>query len=547
MKQLYSSKSIAIAIILIVSFGVYANTIPNEFVYDDEHQVLNNPWIKDIRNIPEILFSSVWAFRSELYVSNYYRPLMHIIYMAEYHIFGLKPWGWHLINIIFHAINGIMVFLIAIRIFNMRGGLNISLIQNPKFQFLSPALIAAILFAVHPINTEPVAWIAGIPELTFTLFYLISFYLYINNNCSVGSKNHIIAIILFFLAAISKETALTLPILLFIYDYAFRKDSIKTFNDYLKRYLPFAIVSVAYILIRIHALSGFAPQKSKHDYLTNFQYVINVFPLIIKYFEKLLLPINLNAFHVLHPVYSILESRAIISLLLTICFFIFLFLIRRLSLLAFFAISWIFIPLLPVLYIPGVGEATFAERYLYLPSAGFDILLTYILVMLFHKHAYYNNRTFFRLVIAIPLSMVIVLYLTGTTKRNSVWANELSLWLDTVKKSPDSIFVGYNLGRAYQKYGLFDNAIYEYKGVLQRNPSLINARNNLGIALAQRGLYSEAIVEFKKVLMTAPEDRDAKHNIGLAYINIKECDAARFFLKPDDNILIGEFMDKCSK
>src|SRR3989339_482484 len=118
MRQLYNSKSVAIAIILIVSFCVYANTIPNEFVYDDENQGLDNPWIKDVRNIPEIFFSNVWAFIPELHVSNYYRPLMHLIYMAEYHIFGLKPWGWHLVNIIFHAINGIMVFLIAVTLLN---------------------------------------------------------------------------------------------------------------------------------------------------------------------------------------------------------------------------------------------------------------------------------------------------------------------------------------------------------------------------------------------------------------------------------------------
>src|SRR3989338_4042525 len=80
-----SAPYIAIAILLIVSIGVYLNTLPNEFVYDDEYQVLENHWLRDVENIPEIFLSSVWAFRGEWVVSkNYYRPLMHIIYMIDY-------------------------------------------------------------------------------------------------------------------------------------------------------------------------------------------------------------------------------------------------------------------------------------------------------------------------------------------------------------------------------------------------------------------------------------------------------------------------------
>ncbi|MBI5049033.1 MAG: tetratricopeptide repeat protein [Deltaproteobacteria bacterium] len=543
MRKLYNSKSIAITIILIVSFGVYANTLFNGFVHDDNEQVLENPWIRDSRYIPDIMFGAVWAFK-KLGATNYYRPTMNLTYMAEYHIFGLKPWGWHLVNIVFHALNSIMVFLIALIIFNKQAMLNLLQIQNLKSQFPIPAFIAAIFFVVHPVNTEPVAWVAGVPELTFTLFYLPSFYLYINY--SVGSKSYIVAVILFFLGALSKETALTLPILLFIYDYVFRRDSIKTFSDYIKRYLPFAIIAGLYMLLRIYALNGFAPFK-RHPELNSYQYFINIFPLFIQYLEKLLLPVNLNAFHVLHPVYSVLEPRFVISLLLTFSFFIFVILIKKTNNVVFFTLLWIFIPLLPALYIPGVGEATFAERYLYLPSAGFVILSTYMLAMLFDKLGCYNNGKFFRIVFVISLSVIIALCSAGTVKRSFVWANDLTLWSDTVKKSPDSIFVNYNLGRAYQEYGLFDNAISAYRDILRRDPSLIKVRNNLGVALGQMGLYAEAIAEFKKVLLTAPEDRDARRNIGLAYINIKDCDTARNFLKPEDDILIRQFLDKCSK
>ena len=104
-KKILSSKYTAIAILLIISIGVYLNAIPNEFVYDDETQVLENQWIRDIKYISEIFLSDVWGFKEieGKIPSNYYRPLMHITYMIDYHIFGLKPWGFHLTNIIFHA------------------------------------------------------------------------------------------------------------------------------------------------------------------------------------------------------------------------------------------------------------------------------------------------------------------------------------------------------------------------------------------------------------------------------------------------------------
>ena len=163
-KKLLSSKYTAIAILLIISIGLYLNTLPNEFVYDDKAQVLENKWIKDIRYIPEIFFTNVWAFMDKEFLSNYYRPLMHMIYMIDYHIFGLKPWGFHLTNIIFHAGVTVLVFIIASMLIKQSLNLNSkfkiqnsksnpeqvgtnlkSEISNLQSEILSPAFIAALL------------------------------------------------------------------------------------------------------------------------------------------------------------------------------------------------------------------------------------------------------------------------------------------------------------------------------------------------------------------------------------------------------------------
>ena len=100
-----------ILVIILVAFSVYFNALLADFVFDDNAQILDNPWIKDIRNIPAIFSKSVWSFQPGPNTSNYYRPLMHVVYMLNYHVFGLKPWGYHLVNVLFHCGVAVLVFV----------------------------------------------------------------------------------------------------------------------------------------------------------------------------------------------------------------------------------------------------------------------------------------------------------------------------------------------------------------------------------------------------------------------------------------------------
>ncbi|HAM52417.1 MAG TPA: hypothetical protein DCP92_17605 [Nitrospiraceae bacterium] len=101
-----------VLVIVLFSFSIYFTALSGDFVYDDMDQILKNPWIRDIRNIPTIFSESVWSFQTGPIISNYYRPLMHVLYMVNYYLFGLKPWGFHLVNILFHCGVSALVFLI---------------------------------------------------------------------------------------------------------------------------------------------------------------------------------------------------------------------------------------------------------------------------------------------------------------------------------------------------------------------------------------------------------------------------------------------------
>ena len=108
---------LAVVIIIFVSFAVYANALQNGFIYDDHSQILKNHLIRDIRNVPEIFRRSAWTFEEAPPTSNYYRPMLNLFYMVVYYAFGLKAWGYHLLNILFHAGNSVLVFLVAARLF----------------------------------------------------------------------------------------------------------------------------------------------------------------------------------------------------------------------------------------------------------------------------------------------------------------------------------------------------------------------------------------------------------------------------------------------
>jgi tetratricopeptide (TPR) repeat protein len=498
--------------------GVYANTLFNGFVYDDSFQVLQNEWIKDVRHLPDVFLNSAWAFRDNQTPINYYRPIMHLIYMIDYHIFVLQPWGFHLTNAIFHTLNTIMVFFIASILFKQHADIYAEqkkgLRESHLIYYLSPPLAAAVIFAIHPVNTEAVAWVAGIPELTFVFFYLCSFYLYLATP-SIPAR-YLLAPFFFLLATMSKETALTLPLLLFAYDTVFNKEVVKTKLDYFKRYLPLVISMGIYFALRFYALGGLAPQKPKHDYLSSFQYLINVFPLAVEYLTTLLFPLNLNAFHVFHPVLSVMEGKALVSLLLFITFLILLYVVRRKRRLVFFALLWIVIPLIPVLYIPGVGINTFAERYLYLPSAGFSIIFAYWLWRALNT-LLSKNRKVMVLLLTILLFITFIFYATSTVIRNITWRSELNLWSDTVKKSPDSAMAHYNLGIVLYNKGSIDPAITELKEAVKILPSYTDAHYNLGAVYQNTGRFSEAAQEYITVLQLSPGSADVYYNLGLIY------------------------------
>ncbi len=513
-------RNIAIVIIIFVSTSIYLNILFNGFVYDDWYLYVQNKWITDISHLPRILFSSSWSFRQGS-KANTYRPLQHVIAMLEYRVFGIDPWGYHLTSIILYVLSVIVVFKLSLHLFlmtyqdkafkNSRGD-----IDDGRVMVL--ASIAGLLFASHPIHTEAVAWASATTGIAMALMYFLSFYLYITYS-SDSKRRLYLSLLVFFFALLFKETAITLPILIVAYDYTWR--NIGFLRRRYKDYILYLLVIAVYMGFRLYSLKGFSVKKTID--LTGLEVIVNALPLFPRYIEKLILPVRLSVHYPLFLIHSLLDLRLFLALVFCLFYLTLLFLVRRKDKLVFFCLLFISIPLLPVFYLPGLGASAFAERYLFIPSAGYVILLTHLgyRVYLWISEGMVSKKAL-RLGAGIVALTMVGPYSFLTIERNFVWKDDYTLWSDTVKKQPLSGLAHVNLGVTYEKKGLPGKAIEEYRIAVKLHPEDIETRYALGVLYLYFDLTNEALAQFYKILAIDPANEKARERIRWIYSIEKE-------------------------
>lgn len=504
-------------LILLAAAAVYINILPNGFVMDDFFHIHENSWIKFARFTPEIFTTSFWGVDGGK--TSFYRPLIYMFFMAAYHLFGLQAWGYHLINIVFHAGTSVLVFLLAARF------LKNSPAHTGSYSLILPFL-GGLLFATHPIHTEPVAWVSGVIDVSYSFFFLLALILYIKTSDQgrLFGPAHIFSVISFFLATLCKEPAVTLPAFLLLYDFAFPQK--KPWSYYGWKYLPFLAAAGFYFLLRTNALGGFAPARVEVD-LTLYQCIINIPVLFSLYLEKLLLPVNLNVWHVFHPVDSLLTARGSVSLLVGLAYLGISGWTLLTSRRTFFCLMLILLPLLPALYIPNLSqgvENAFAERYLYLPSAGFVLL-----IILFLHWAMANKPKSIPLITACCFGLV-VLYSFMTVNRNPDWKDMRTLWTDAAEKSPESAAPRAALGDDYRLNGMYEQALEQYTIVLQKHPNHAGIYASIALTYASMDQIDMAIDYYGKALLAGPqhnvEAANIHNNLGVSYIKKGEVNKA---------------------
>src|SRR3989337_2462996 len=546
MRPLSGRYRLVIPVILITLSALltYSNTFTSPFHFDDVSQIVEYQRIRDLSKFSD--FEGV-------------RYIGELSFALNYHFGGLNVFGYHLVNIVIHIINGILVWLLVILTF-----------KSPKMGWVSGsphpvgliALAASLLFVVHPIQTQAVTYIVQRYTSLATLFYLLSIVLFVKWRLQSVESGARLRWLFYFLSILSavlamktKEISITLPFVIILIEFFFFGGRGRRAFFLLPYLLTLAIIPLVFINLDTDKPIGYIVGEVREasqetESISRGDYLLTQFRVIVTYIRLLLLPINQNLDYD-YPVYhSFFIPVVFLSFLFLVAVFglaVFLYIRSRKSgngylLFSSFGIFWFFITLSVESSIIPIRDVIFEHR-LYLPSVGIVIAFS---SAVFYGTSYARERLGIK--VSLLLAACILLLVTAfplgiaTYKRNLVWKDDIALWDDVVRKSPEKARPHNNLGLVYAESGQIEHAISEYKTTLRIDPDFSETRINLGIAYYKQGKIDEALTEYKIALIalkTTSYSAKIYNNMGNTYAqqgNLEEAYQSYIMalkLKPD--------------
>jgi tetratricopeptide (TPR) repeat protein len=492
-----------VAILLLVVCVCYGNILLNSFVYDDGQQILRNPYVKSWKFVPQIFGTTVWSFVGQAGTTNYYRPLMTFSYLVLWKIFGSIPFGFHLFSLLMQCAVVVMMFFAGRRLF-----------QDDRI-----AWFAALLFAVHPIHTEAVAWIASLPDLEAGFLLLLGLWLLATPNRGVEKdwKIQLGVGACFCLALLCKEPALMFVPLAVAFEHLAAADRAQTsLRQKVLRYAPLCVAGVAYLLLRVALFGKLAPVL-QHPKITWPAAIDSAFAMIVKYTQLLLWPARLSAFHPFYATTSFANAPAVGGLLIVIFCVTAILLLRKSAPAAAYSILWIGLLLGPVLNARWMAANVLTERYLYLPSVGFCWLAAWGFARLFDAAAKAGSERTLnagRIALVGVLGAVVLAGMVATVRRNRDWQTDLVLYTRTLATDPDAHIIRSNLGSVYYISGDLQRAGQEWEQALAGKPDNLITMNALGMLYTKEERYAEADEILHRAMAVKPGWADPHFNLG---------------------------------
>lgn len=536
-----------IALILLLGFLAYANTFSVPFIFDDEEYIVNNPAIRDFGYFVDHARLNGLAVQQDVKNNVIIRPLTYLTFALNYRVHGLAVAGFHLVNLLLHLGNGLLVYWLITLILGTRhfsGGPPLAVAGTSRQPGLFP-LFAALLFVVHPVQTQGVTYIVQRFTSLATLCYLVAMTAYLlsvqANSLSVRRVCYGAALVAAAAAMWSKEIAFTLPVMILLSDGLFLSGHWKR---RLARTVPLLLTMVI-IPLTLLRLAGAGDTKSGNalagsfnlanfDNISSRDYLVTQFRVIVTYIRLMLVPVRQNLDYDYPLFHSLLTPQVGASFLLLCVLLLAACLLLRRSRthhdatapwarMTAFGILWFFIALSVESSVIPISDLIFEHR-LYLPSIGFIIAVLSSLEMLRERLGHRHPRL---VASAVPLLMAAILGLTvATFLRNSVWRDQVVFWQDVADKSPVKTRPHTHLGNAYLRRGLIDEAIREFRTVLSLNPRAYKAHNSLALVYTRLRLFSEAESEFQAALAIKPDDFQTRCNLGYFYTVIGRPDLA---------------------
>jgi tetratricopeptide (TPR) repeat protein len=500
-----------ICVLLAVAvFMVFGQTLRYGFVnFDDDGYFSSNYHVK-----AGLTWSGVsWAFRTG-YASNWH-PLTWLSLMLDVELFGTGPSGPHLTNLILHAANAMLLFLLLKRLTGT----------------LWPSAFVAVLFAIHPLHVESVAWVSERKDVLSGLFFMLTLLMYARyaQNCAksqvsgvrwLGSRDYWLAVLFFALGLMSKPMLVTLPFVLLLLDYwplgrvtsdkwrvtrfLIPVPQLSSLNHLLLEKLPFLLLSTASCVATVIA------QREAIKSMIVLPFTLrlnNALVSVVTYITQMVWPANLAAFYPYRfdtPAWQI-TGAGVLLLFITVLAF------RTAQRFPYFLVGWLWYlgMLVPVIGLVQVGGQAHADRYTYLPQIGLYLVIVWVI------RDWTAGWRWRRPALGMAAFSVVAVLMVCSLKQTAYWQSDESLWTHALACTSENYTAHNNLGYVLVAQGQPAEAIKHYQEALAINPNYSEVINNLGTALLNQGRLDEAAKYYHRALEIYPDFAEAYNNLGI--------------------------------
>jgi tetratricopeptide (TPR) repeat protein len=501
-------RAILIGVMVITAFA-YFNSLNGEFVYDDLFQILKNPSLASLTNIPKMFVQSVWQFMnasSQDAVGLYYRPIFNSILIINYQIFGQSVFGWHLVSLLLHLATTYLVYKIAAQW------------ELPK----EIALTAALFFGLHPVHSESVAWISALPDplaAVFLLLSLLCYERYYRGKLWQASQKYlmILSLVFAFFAIFSKEVAVAFPIFLGLREFFDKQeeDSLTArIARSIQRAIPFYGLVVFYLIARYYALGFLSKSDPKTVGISTGQLLFTIPTILLQYVRMLFFPFHLSIIYAQEYLTTPSDPRFWASAIVLIAMFAFAYWVTRKSQIGRRSLIWLILFLLPVLNLKAFNpqESLIHDRYLYVPSIGFCILMA--------QGIYWLSKVFkakqevgFEIVVVL----ICIIFFGVTVSQNSTWKSDLDMANNALQYAPNRPFLFNYIGVHYFTNNNPVEAEKFYLKAIESNPAYYDSISNLGDIYRMQGKNAEAEQYYLKAIEYGAPYADTYYNLAVVY------------------------------
>lgn len=508
-----------IGISLLLTLIVYIPAFNAGYVnWDDDDYVVNNHLIRSFSNAKELITTPL---------QGNYHPLTMLSMALSFQMSGDEPWAYHLLNIILHLLNTFLVYKLAMR---LSKGSNVI------------SFATALLFGIHPMHVESVAWVSERKDVLYCFFFLLGLISYLKYIDSNQRKQYFFSFLWFLLSLASKPAAIIFPVVLFTFDF-FRGR--KFSSALILEKIPFFVFSALLTYLTMHAQTTVGATDNANVYpLVN--RIFFAFYGYLMYFFKMLVPVNLSAFYSMPHVNISLPTIYYASPILAVATLIVCLATWKKYPVVTFAFAFFIINLALVLQLKVIGGAVMADRYTYVPYIGMFFLFGWLLEKQFRK----SPSTAYTILGIIGLTLTIVSYNQAKT-----WTSSIALWDNAIKNAPsdrayihratfyrkagqpDKALELYDLAIKYNKisHGAYCNraniyfdrgqdslAMEGYNAALSIKPDYVPAFDNRGALYARQGKYDLALKDLNRAIELQPDYISAYPNRGLVLYELGE-------------------------